>query len=333
MEDVSNSTLASEWLVIVNPNAGRKKGEKDWPEISRLLSEAGFSFKALFTGHRDHAVHLAEENINLGYRNILVVGGDGTLNEVVNGIFRQQACPTTDITLGMIMVGTGNDWGRMYNIKEKYHKAVKILTKQRVFIQDAARVTYFDGNEDKKRVFVNMAGMGYDALVAQMTNRLKEKGGGGPLAYLINLFKGLFRYRHTTMEVTVDGKLVYRGKVFSLSAGICRYNGGGMMQLPNAIPDDGLLDMTIMKEMTKMDVVRNIKKLYDGSFLQLPFIETYSAKSIAIVTDPPHTALLETDGESLGKSPFRFEIIPKSVKIITGKNWAEKNEERKGNNS
>ena len=320
---------SAEWLVIVNPNAGRRKGQKDWPEISQLLTDAGLAHQPLFTLHRHHADMLAEEYIRKGYRQIIVVGGDGTLNEVVNGIFRQDVCATTDIILGMIMVGTGNDWGRMYNIKENYDKAVKIISRQRLFIQDAARVTYFDGKENRTRYFVNMAGMGYDALVAQMTNRLKEKGGGGPLAYLVNLFKGLFRYRHTLMEVTVDGKLAYRGKVFSMSVGICRYNGGGMMQLPNAVPDDGRLDMTIMKVLTKLDVLRNIKKLYDGSFIHLPFVDTLTGERIGIVTDPPHKAMLETDGESLGTSPFIFEIIPKAIKVITGKEWQKNNEKKK----
>lgn len=326
-----NQTLSAgqKWLVIVNPNAGRKKGEKDWPEISRLLTGAGFNYVAQITEHRDHAVHLAEEHILQGFRNIIVVGGDGTLNEVVNGIFRQTACPTTDIILGMIMVGTGNDWGRMYNIKENYEMAVRILKKQRLFVQDAALVTYHQGGQPETRYFVNMAGMGYDALVAQMTNRMKEKGGGGPLAYLFNLFKGLFKYRHTLMEVSIDGIEIFRGNVFSMSIGICRYNGGGMMQLPNALPDDGILDMTIMKNVKKMDVVRNIKKLYDGSFLGLHFIETHAGKNIRITSTPPHMAFLETDGESLGNSPFEFEVIPKAIRIITGKNWAEKNEERK----
>jgi YegS/Rv2252/BmrU family lipid kinase len=329
MTDTNTLPLQQEWLVIVNPNAGRKKGEKDWPVISGLLKEAEFNFLPLSTQHRDHAIHMAQEYINKGFRNIIVVGGDGTLNEVVNGIFRQNACPTTDIKLGMIMVGTGNDWGRMYNIKAKYRKAIKILKKGRLFVQDTGFVTYHHGTELKQRYFMNMAGMGYDALVAQMTNRLKEKGGGGPMAYLYNLFKGLFKYRHTLMDVIIDDQVVYRGNVFSMSIGICRYNGGGMMQLPNAIPDDGILDMTIMKNVKKMDVVKNIKKLYDGSFLDLHFIEVHTGRKITIQAMPQHSAFLETDGESLGNSPFVFEIIPKSLTVFTGKDWQGKNEERK----
>lgn len=311
----------NQWLVIVNPNAGKKKGEKDWPVISGLLGEAGFEFTALFTAHRGHALTLAGEHVVKGFRQIIVVGGDGTLNEVVNGIFLQDACKTTDITIGMIMVGTGNDWGRMYNLKGKYEKAVRILKKQRLFMQDAGKVTYHENGESRERFFVNMAGLGYDALVAQMTNRMKDKGGGGPMAYLVNLVKGLFRYSHASLEVEVDGKPFYSGPVFSMSVGICKYNGGGMMQLPNAEPDDGLLDITLFTQVTKMTVVRNLKKLYDGTFAGLPFVRMHTGRQVAIRSTTAKPSALETDGESLGQSPFFFEIIPASIKVITGKNW------------
>ena len=329
MAETGTERSPERWLVIANPNAGRRKIRKDWPTISALLDGAGLEHKVVFTEHPHHADTLGEDYITNGYRRIIVVGGDGTMNEAVNGIFRQKACATTDVTLGMIMVGTGNDWGRMYNIPEKYEDSIRAIVRQQTFIQDAAVVTYFDGESDKTRYFANMAGTGYDAMVAQMTNRMKDKGGGGPLAYLINLFKGLFRYRHTWMDISVDGKQVYKGKVFSMSVGICRFNGGGMMQLPNAVPDDGVLDMTILKVVTKMDVIRNIKKLFDGSFLHLPFVATHTGKEIEISTDPPHKALLETDGESLGNSPFRFGIMPKAIKIIAGEDWESVNEQKK----
>src|SRR5690554_4197767 len=98
-----------EWLVLVNPNAGIGKGKKDWGKISQLLDEQGFVYQAVFTERKLHAIELVIENITLGYRKIIVVGGDGTMNEVVNGVFSQQVVPTTAITLGMISIGTGND--------------------------------------------------------------------------------------------------------------------------------------------------------------------------------------------------------------------------------
>jgi diacylglycerol kinase family enzyme len=221
----------------------------------------------------------------------------------------------------MIMVGTGNDWGRMYNLKEKYTKAVKAIIKQRLFIQDAGLVTYYENGTEKKRYFINSGGMGYDALVVQMTNRAKDMGKGGPLSYLVNLLKGLFKYHHSYLDIEVDGTSVYRGRVFSISVGICKYSGGGMMQLPFAVPDDGLLDVTIYKKVTKLTVIRHIKKLYSGNFTHLPFVQTHQGKTVSVISTNDDPSFLETDGESLGQTPFFFQIIPSSVTIIAGKNW------------
>jgi len=312
------------WLVIVNPNAGKRKGEKDWPQISALLNETGFDYNAFFTTHRGHAMDLSEQLVPEGYKKIIVVGGDGTLNEVVNGIFRQTRFPTDEITIGMIMVGTGNDWGRMYNIREKYGKAVKTIRKNRFFLQDACLATYQTDGREESRYFINMAGMGYDALVAYMTNQTKEKGGGGTLSYLVNLLKGLFRYNQASLEILVDEVKVYSGSVFSMNVGICKYNGGGMMQLPFAVPDDGLLDVTIFKNVTKMTVIKNIKKLYSGTFTDLPFVQTHQGRTVTVRSLVKSQTYLEMDGESLGQTPFRFEIVPKSIRVITGKNWQEK---------
>jgi diacylglycerol kinase family enzyme len=221
----------------------------------------------------------------------------------------------------MIMVGTGNDWGRMFNLREKYKKGVKTLKKNRLFLQDACRVTYFDGEKEEKRYLVNMGGIGYDALVAHMTNRMKERGGGGTMAYLVNLLKGLFSYSYSNLEIAVDGQIVYKGKVFSMNVGVCKYNGGGMMQLPNAIPDDGLLDVTIFKNVSKFTVVRHIKKLYSGKFISLPFVQVHQGKTVTVTATSHKKANLEMDGESIGHTPFRFEIVPLCIRVITGKNW------------
>ena len=115
-----------EWLVIVNPNAGKQKGKKDWKKIKKALKQEGFNYEAVFTEHRDHAVYIAENQINKGYKKIIVVGGDGTLNEVVNGVFHQKRFPSHEILIGMITLGTGNDWGRMYHIPVNYKKVEEL---------------------------------------------------------------------------------------------------------------------------------------------------------------------------------------------------------------
>lgn len=308
------------WLVVVNPKAGSGKCEKDWPQIRDLLVQGGFSFISVLTERPFHAIEITRNMVNdLGFTKIIAVGGDGTLNEVVNGIFQQTRFATTDIMLGMITVGTGNDWGRMYKFPLKYEKAIRILSKQRTFLQDVGKVKYRHDTEDKSRYFINMAGMGYDALVAKKTNDMKALGKGGVMAYLYNLIAGLFQYQNVQLSIIVDGSEVVNDKVFSMNIGICRFNGGGMMQVPGAIPDDGLFDITVIRKTTKWRIVKNIKNLYDGSFIKLPEVDTFRGKTVSITSTPRHSILIETDGESLGVSPLDFSIVPRAIRLIVRK--------------
>jgi YegS/Rv2252/BmrU family lipid kinase len=304
------------WLVIVNPNAGRRRGLLDWEKISGYLRRYDLDFEPVFTERPGHATEIAIEYIERdGYRKVTVVGGDGTMNEVVNGIFHQKRFRTTDITLGMITVGTGNDWGRMFGIPSDYEEAVKVLTRNQTFIQDAGIVRYCNEEESEKRYFVNIAGMGFDAEVARKTNRMKQKGKGGVLLYFYNIFTSLINFRHVEALINVDG-LDVENKIFSMNVGICKYNGGGMIQAPNAVPDDGLFDLTVIRKLSKPNVILSLKRLYNGTIDKHPKVDSYTAKSIRV--ESRHTIRLETDGESLGHTPIEFNIIPKSVKILTG---------------
>ena len=305
------------WLVLVNLHAGTGKGKRDWPEIKDLLEKAGFKMQIVFTEHPGHAIQITQKGIEEDdFTNIIVVGGDGTFNEVANGFFRQKKRRSTDITLGMITVGTGNDWGRMYDMPAEYSEQVKIIKNGKTFVQDVGVVKYQSHQNRNNRYFVNVAGMGYDALVAHKTNQMKQSGKGGALVYLINLLQALFQYKVTHLEIDSNGKQIFSGKVFSMSIGICKFNGAGMMQLPHAIPDDGLFDVTVIRKTSKLNVIRNIKNLYDGSFIKMKVVETFTGRNFTIRSIPEHRLHLETDGESLGSSPLDFEVIPKAVKLI-----------------
>lgn len=318
---LTDTDISNKWFVIVNPNAGRKKGKKDWTEIKSLLSKSGLTFESSFTKHKGHALEISMKAIKRGFRKFIVVGGDGTLNETINSILDQELVASTDFIIGMIPVGTGNDWGRMYNIPKNYEEAINTIKANKQFIQDAGKVIYNHKNKIHSRYFVNVAGMGYDALVAQKTNMLKEKGGGGTLSYLINLLLGLIQYKFNEFTLTIDNKVVFKGKAFSLSIGICKYNGGGMMQLPYAVPDNGLFDITLIKKASKFKVIRNLKNLYDGSFVKIKEVETFKGKNIQILSKPPRSVYLEADGESLGHSPLEFSLINKSIKLISAQDF------------
>jgi YegS/Rv2252/BmrU family lipid kinase len=302
-----------EWLIVVNPNAGHERGKKDWHTIANLLQKHNITYKAQFTEARHHAIAITQLGISEGYRKIIAVGGDGTMNEVVNGIFNQSVCPTTEINLGMITVGTGNDWGKMFGIPLDYEGAVKIIHEGKHRLQDAGIVYYFHGTKKESRYFINIAGLGFDAVVVQRTNLEKDKGHKGKAVYFYNLLKNLFFYRNTVTSMEIDGH-IFQDDVFTISIGIGRYSGGGMMQTPNAIPDDGLFDITVIKKIRKGDVIMSLKMLYDGTILDHPRIEGFTGKDILIDSDP--LIHLEADGESLGHSPIEFKIIPKSIRII-----------------
>lgn len=305
-----------EWFVIVNPNAGKRKGEKDWLEIAAQLTAEGIEYTNVFTEHRGHAVMLTRKFIENGYRKIIVVGGDGTLNEVVNGIFTQAHVPTNKVTLAMIPVGTGNDWCRMFNIPADYRQAIQVIKKNKIFAQDTGIIKYISSEETEiTRYFINMAGMGFDALVAKKTNKQKDLGKSNPMSYVVNILSSLFLYTFTKVSILLDSEKV-SSDIFSMSVGICQYNGGGMKQAPDALPDDGLFDLTLIKPIGKLKIIRNIIKLFDGSFTRLPEVSTYRSSKIIIHSDPP--MFMEADGESLGHTPFVFTILPQSLNVVSG---------------
>jgi diacylglycerol kinase (ATP) len=307
---------ASRWLVIVNPNAGRQKGKHDWLTIASILAKNNIDYVSVFTKHRDHASKLAKKYIEDGYHQIIVVGGDGTYNEVVNGIFSQNHIPTTAVTLAMIPVGTGNDWCRTFNVSTRYEEAIATISRQKEFLQDAGKLKYVDSNgRTRERYFINMAGMGFDALVAKKTNIQKEAGKGNALSYFINIFSSLFLNKTSRVSITLDDREL-NPSVFSMSVGICQYNGGGMRQAPLASPDDGLFDITYIQPISKLKIIRSILKLLDGSYIELPEVSTFKSAYIRIESDSK--VFIETDGESLGHTPFEFEIVPRSIRVIIG---------------
>ena len=312
---MNQNTDQKEYLVIVNPNAGNGKGKKDWEKISNLLKNKTLPFTVKFTEKKGHAIHFTIEGIASGYRKIITVGGDGTLNEVVNGVFLSRVCPTTDISLALIPVGTGNDWGRMFGIPLDYEKAIDIICENKQMLHDAGLVSFFEGSEKRERYFINIAGLGFESVVVKRTNDQKDKGHGGKLIYFYNLLMSLISYKNTKAEIIIDGEII-NADVFSLNVGNGRYCGGGMRQTPRAIPDDGLLDVTIINGMGKFEIIRNLKILYDGTILQHPKIDGYKCKNVKVSSKS--VMFTEADGESLGQTPVEFNIIPDGIKIVYG---------------
>ena len=303
------------YLVIVNPNAGGRKAEKDWPQIEAILKKQTFEIEVIETKYRHHAISIVADKItNDHYRNIIVVGGDGTVNEVVNGIFAQNEVPTMDIRMGVVMIGTGNDWGKMFDIPNDYEEAIALISAKNTFVQDVGHVSYFVGKEEKTRYFINCAGLGFDALVTETTNKSKDAGKSSTLSYFKSLIGSLFRYKPIDVRVHIDNREILDGKLFTLSLGIGKYTGGGMQQNPDAVADDGLFDLMLVDNIAKTKLIRKIKKLYDGSIKEIKEVQSFRLNNMKVESD--HKLMLEVDGESLGHAPFTFGLIPESLQVI-----------------
>lgn len=306
------------WLVVVNPQASIGKCSKDWPEIKRLLDDSGLEYDFIMTEYPKHAIEIVRQNITeKGYKNIVAVGGDGTNNEVINGIFTQQRFPTSEITMGIIPIGTGNDWRRTFGFGIDYQENIHILKEGNKFVHDVGKVAYYNNGDPQERYFLNAAGTGLDEMVCNKTNRLKSQGKGGTVRYLISTVHSIILYKCQHVQIEIDGEMVFDDKIMSLSIGNCKFNGGGMMMMPNAVPDDGLFDITAIKKIGLLKFAANMKNIYDGSFAEkLKEVSLFRGRHIKVVSIPSHKLLLETEGETLTNSPFYFDIIPKAINMV-----------------
>lgn len=311
------------WLVVVNPKASIGKCEKDWPEIKQLLTNEHIDFDFVTTEYKGHAIQLVRDMITeKGYRKIISVGGDGTNNEIINGIFTQQRFPTTEITMGVIPVGTGNDWRRTFGFPENYPQLVEVIKKGRIFPHDVGKVMYYNDGDVQERYFLNAAGTGLDEMVCNKTNQLKEAGKGGTVRYLLSTIHSILSFKCVRVQIEVDDAIVFDDSILSLSIGNCKFNGGGMMMMPKAVPDDGLFDITAIKKLGLVKFATNLKNLYDGSFAdKLKEVSLYRGKKIKVVSIPSHKLLLETEGETLTNSPFVFEMLPKAINMVIPENF------------
>lgn len=312
----------NKWLIVVNPLASIGKCGKDWPEIKNIFTGESIDFDEVITEHHQHAIDLVRDNITeKGYKKIVSVGGDGTNNEVINGIFTQQRFPTEEITMGIIPVGTGNDWRRTFGFNIDYQENVRIIKNGCLFQHDIGKVTYYNNGDPKVRYFLNGAGTGLDEAVCNSTNALKMQGKGGSARYMLSVAKCLWKYDCKHLKLEIDDQLVLDDEILSLSVGNGKFNGGGMMMMPEAIPNDGLFDITAIRKVGMAKFAANVSNLYDGSFVKkMKEVNTYKGRKLRITSVPSHELLLETEGETLTNSPFDFEMLPKAINMVVPEN-------------
>lgn len=296
--------------MIVNPTAGAGKSAKKWPEIMSLLQSIGLDFEHDLTESPGHAKELAKTAAKKGCEMVVAVGGDGTINEIVNGLY--DSGNIGDVALGIISTGTGADYVRTVGIPSSCAEACQHLVNPRKLTADLGVVAYTVNGEARERLFVNFAGLGFDAEIVRATTQ-EFKALGNTASYLMGLVTTLVLYKNKDVTLVVDGDKKRR-KVCTVVANNGKYGGGGMLMAPDADLADGLFDVLIIGDLSKPDLLRSLPRIYKGTHLTHPKVALQRARQVEI--RPVQQMAVQADGELLGESPVRFSILPAALNII-----------------
>jgi len=298
-------------FVIVNPASGNGKTGRRWPGLDARMRAEGGEFDVEFTREPGHARLLAGQAAASGARTIIVVGGDGTLNEVVNGLIAGDA-PAGDVALGILPVGTGSDFARaMGTPRDPLAAAVHLMRDARPQPLDVGRIDCVLGGQSATRYFANVAGLGFDGEVADRVNRSGKSS--GTLTYQLALLQNLGAYKNKHVRITIDGE-ARDGVMNSVILANARYFGGGMFIAPNARWDDGRFDVILLGDFGKLEVVANLPRLYRSTHLTHPKVT--ELRAIEVKVEAQERAFIQAEGELAGEAPATFRILPGVLKIL-----------------
>ena len=296
--------------LIVNPVAGAGRTRKKWPHIRELLKSIGLRFEHDVTEAPRHAIELAKSAARKGYELVVSVGGDGTINEVVNGLY--DSGTIKDVTLGIISTGTGGDYIRTIGIPPRYEDACHRLLGPKKLSVDLGVVEYASAEGRQQRLFVNFAGLGFDAEVVRATT-LRFKALGGVPAYLLGLLTTLLSYRNRDISLKLDGNTQEK-RVCAAVMSNGKYGGGSMFLAPDADPTDGLFDVLTIGDLSKPDLLWSLPRIYRGTHLTHPKVTMIRAREVEVQSQ--QRMFLQADGELLGEAPVRVNMLPSSLKIV-----------------
>lgn len=302
------------WAIIINPKSGKKKFRKQRKYLFETLKHNGVEFDYRVTRFAGHASKIASAFVEQGYKNIMILGGDGTTSEVINGIFSANIEKTDDLKIALIPRGTGNDWGRFWGLTADYKKSTEIFLKGKTQLIDVGKVEYDMEGKMEVHYFINSIGLGLDAAVVNLTHRLKEVVGSHSFLYSVALLMAVFSYRPHKLKIHSEEKTLSHG-MFTMNIANGCYSGGGLKQNPYALPYDGLLDVMIARTPRFTDIVSALLYLFRGKLLEHPVIESFRTRELLIQCDK--NALMEADGIIVhGFSPFKVKILPNAIHMI-----------------
>lgn len=297
--------------VIINPAAGASSTFRKWPQIKQLLKHIGLSFDYQYTECSGHAIELAYEAASDGYRYLVAVGGDGTINEVANGMLNTQNAGKT--SLGVINTGTGSDFVRSLHLPRDYAQACPVLKSGSRMRVDVGVAEFYKDGKQVKRYFMNSAGIGFDAEAANATNRI-PKFIKGTIPYLMGLASTLCKYHNKNVKLSL-GDGVEEQKVLSVVIANGRYFGGGMLIAPKAELSDSLFDVLTIGDMSKFDLLKSFPTIYKGTHIYHPKVCVQRTNQISVESE--ERLLIQADGEIIGEGPAKFSIVPSALSVVS----------------
>jgi YegS/Rv2252/BmrU family lipid kinase len=290
-------------LMLVNPNAGQKKGTATALQAAKILENSGITLEMKFSEKPGQMLELSKKAVPETWDGIVAVGGDGTLFEIINGMM--QADESLPIPIGIIPVGTGNSFSRELHLKNLEDTVQRIISGKTMRVdlgkcESSAGVFYF----------INLLGFGFVSDVANKANDYKRLGA---LSYIIGVLILTVNLTSYHLELEIDGQKYERENCF---VEICNSTktGGDMLMAPMAQINDGLLDVIVLNKISRRRLLAAFPKLFKGTHLQLPEAETFKARKI--VARPEIPKILTPDGEIKGHTPITVTVLPQKVKIF-----------------
>lgn len=303
-----------DWAVIINPKSGKKKYRKQRRYLFMTLKHAGIHFDYRVTKFEGHATKIAKLFAERNYKNFLVLGGDGSLSEVINGIFSAEIERTDDIKIAIIPRGTGNDWGRFWGLTRDYKQSIDTFLKAKSIHIDIGRVDYTLEGEAETHYFINSLGLGLDAKVVDLTHRLKRFLGSHAFLYTVALIGAVFTYRSRKLTMLSNEEKFSKNMLTMSIANGC-YSGGGIKQTPDALPYDGLFDVMMVRKASFAELLSGLRFLFKGKLHEHPVVTSFRTKEIELQAETD--IQMEADGIMVyGSSPYRVNIIPNAIQMI-----------------
>jgi YegS/Rv2252/BmrU family lipid kinase len=299
--------LSGRTVFLVNPASDNGATGRRWPELAREAAAAGLTGDALFSEAPGHLGTLARKAADDGAGLLVVVGGDGSVNEVANGIAGRE-----DVEIAVIARGTGWDFVRTYGIPRDVPEAAAAALRGRTRSIDLGRVSYRAwSGKDETGWFANVASAGMSGAIARRANET-TKALGGKASYLWATLAVFARWSPGELRVSVDGE--HRaGTMHDVVVANGRYFGGGMMICPEARPDDGQFDVLLIGNLTKGDLLQTLPRTYRGRHLPHPKAEVIRGATVSVEADD--SVPIELDGEQPGTTPVRFELVPGALRL------------------